>query len=409
MNHIVIDELPKLDILMDPLLATNPHEIFAEIHALPGHGVFRHPVEDDFLVVTQYAMLKWMTAHKNFQAQDLSRRKLGPPPGTIMGEMTKNHPLFINEPLHKPLHAAAFRAVGWQGKTKLESMIENVANDLVDRLLDKETIDLVHDLAIPMAARVWITILGFSQEYAPPFEKLAGSLVEPLSFAPDLEKLTELDKCTQDVWQILDDHAVDILEADQLNAFQIITPLLEAIQDAGKPQSTAGMLAAMSADAIDGPSGMISNCLYHLLSEPDVMDDVKADYSLLPELWSETVRFSPAILGLHRCPIEDSSFEDITFPAGYNILTLYAAGNQDPRIYDNPGTFDIHRAVKKPLTFGAGPRACVGRGIAKIEAEKAIAALLNKTSKIELLLDEPNWGKAGLARAIESLPVRISR
>lgn len=173
----------------------------------------------------------------------------------------------------------------------------------------------------------------------------------------------------------------------------------------GKPKNAAALLAAMTFDGIDGGGGMTANMLYCLLQNPRQLQEVRDNPALITDAWTEAARYAPPILGLMRCPIEDIEYEDVVFPAGVNVLMLNAAGNQDPEVTTQPSIFDIHRKEKRPLSFGLGGRMCVGRHLAKLQGEVVLQELLQRTEAIELLDHEANWGKPGLLRAIQYVPV----
>ena len=85
----------------------------------------------------------------------------------------------------------------------------------------------------------------------------------------------------------------------------------------------------------------------------------------------------------------------------------WGAGNRDPRVFQDPDTFDMHRPRKPILTFGGGPRICKGRHLAMVEAQVALRALVERGVTIELLNTEPVWSPAGMLRTVEALAVAV--
>ena len=80
----------------------------------------------------------------------------------------------------------------------------------------------------------------------------------------------------------------------------------------------------------------MANLLFHLVTEENLEQVLRAAPELIGDAWDEATRLSPANLGLFRSPKEDVEIEGNVFPAGVNFLTLYAAGNQDPNVFSDP-------------------------------------------------------------------------
>jgi len=119
------------------------------------------------------------------------------------------------------------------------------------------------------------------------------------------------------------------------------------------------------------------------------------------------MRVQPSVLGLQRSPRQAIVCAGISLPADVNVLLLWAAGNRDPRQFDVPDQFDIHRPKFKLLSFGGGGRICKGRYLAMLQGQIALRVLLERTDSIELSLDRPEWSLPGMLRTVQSIPVSL--
>ena len=64
---------------------------------------------------------------------------------------------------------------------------------------------------------------------------------------------------------------------------------------------------------------------------------------------------------------------------------LYPAANRDPRVYENPHRFDIHRRPgATPLSFGIGKHFCLGASLARLELRICVKAILKRFPKMTL-------------------------
>jgi cytochrome P450 len=76
--------------------------------------------------------------------------------------------------------------------------------------------------------------------------------------------------------------------------------------------------------------------------------------------------------------------DGIRIPGGGKVLLFLAAANRDPRRWERADQFDIARKASGHLGFGTGIHACVGRMLARLEAEVLLGALARRVEAIEL-------------------------
>jgi cytochrome P450 len=57
------------------------------------------------------------------------------------------------------------------------------------------------------------------------------------------------------------------------------------------------------------------------------------------------------------------------------------------------------------LSFGNGPHFCLGAPLARLEAQVAIGALLQRLPTLRLGTDPIKWGSKPVLRGLERLPV----
>src|SRR3546814_3849902 len=86
--------------------------------------------------------------------------------------------------------------------------------------------------------------------------------------------------------------------------------------------------------------------------------------------------------------MEDVEYHGHTIPAGSPILMLLASANRDPRRYEDPVVFDIHREDIQHLTFGFGLHFCLGANLARLEGRVALDELLTRFPEWEIDYDD---------------------
>ena len=67
------------------------------------------------------------------------------------------------------------------------------------------------------------------------------------------------------------------------------------------------------------------------------------------------------------------------------VVTVLAAANRDPKIFDDPDAFDVHREnAREHLAFSAGRHFCLGAALSRMESEVALRAFFDRFD-VELL------------------------
>jgi cytochrome P450 len=87
------------------------------------------------------------------------------------------------------------------------------------------------------------------------------------------------------------------------------------------------------------------------------------------------------------------------------VRVSIAGANRDPAVFAAPDTFDIHRPnARVNLAFALGPHFCLGARLARVEAEIAMTALLDRMPRLRLA--EPVTPSGLVFRKPPTLPVR---
>jgi cytochrome P450 len=93
-------------------------------------------------------------------------------------------------------------------------------------------------------------------------------------------------------------------------------------------------------------------------------------------------------------------------PEGGAVNICLASANRDDGRWDHPERFDVFRAERGHMSFGAGPHVCLGIHMARMEMRVALDALLDRLPNLRLEPDATGLGVSGLHyRTADRLPV----
>jgi 4-methoxybenzoate monooxygenase (O-demethylating) len=139
---------------------------------------------------------------------------------------------------------------------------------------------------------------------------------------------------------------------------------------------------------------------------PDVYAQVRAEPRLMRAAFEECLRWDSPSRMAGRITTSAVEIEGTPIPAGTRVGLLFAAANRDPRAWQDPEIFDVHRDLKRSLGFGYGLHACVGRALAQLEASTLLNQFARRVARVEIAGPEEPW-MTTIGHGPARLPVRL--
>jgi cytochrome P450 len=191
----------------------------------------------------------------------------------------------------------------------------------------------------------------------------------------------------------------------------IVNGLFEAREndDSLSEPEILGTLVLLLGAGLHTTSGQLGNTFRLILSRPAVAAELRADPELVPNAVEEALRFEGALQAEYRVTRSDVSISGVALRTGDHLIIVNGAANHDPAVFEDPDTFDIHRAnARRHLTFGFGIHHCLGAELARTELVTATRALLARFPNLELtgMGQQSRWDRW---RSLSTLRVRQAR
>jgi cholest-4-en-3-one 26-monooxygenase len=108
-----------------------------------------------------------------------------------------------------------------------------------------------------------------------------------------------------------------------------------------------------------------------------------------------------------RTATQDHELHGRQVRAGDKVLMLFAAGNFDPRAFDEPRRFNLARDPNLHLSFGRGPHSCLGKHVAALEMKILLEEFLQRTRDISPAGDI-SYIRDAYSRGVYQLPVTVT-
>lgn len=272
----------------------------------------------------------------------------------------------------------------------IRSMNENlirpiIKQEFIDVLTPQGKADLVREFSLPFPVRVVYAIFGFppDSEASMKFAGWALRILGGPQVDPAVAKVTM--PAAMEAGQQLFDHVLPIIKSRRAEAEQRddLIGFLLCVESEGvkfTDEEITTFVRMLLLAAAETTSRSFANMLVQLFDNPEVLERVRNDRSLIPKTITETMRLEPVAAYLARIAAKDMQVSGKTVAKGTAVSLCIAAANRDPGKYERPDELWIDRPMRPVLSFGFGAHTCMGMHIAKVEMEAAL----------DMLLDLPN-------------------
>jgi cytochrome P450 len=155
---------------------------------------------------------------------------------------------------------------------------------------------------------------------------------------------------------------------------------------------------------------LIASGTLALLLNPGELGRLRADPSLLAGAVEELLRYvNPVNHATYRFTAEPVEIGGTHIEAGEPVIIALSSADRDPSRFAGPDRLDLSRDSSGHLAFGHGIHYCLGAPLARLEAEIAFGALLERFGSMRLAVpaESLRWRPSTLIHGLETLPVRL--
>jgi cytochrome P450 len=319
--------------------------------------------------------------------------------------------IMMDPPAHDRYRALVSRVFTPRAVNALEPMIREVIVELLDRVADADTFDVVRDLSGPFPVEIISRMLGVpAGERQMIREALDLSLHrEPGQIDPSPEGQAAMVELVA--------YFLELTAEKRANpADDMLTRLTEATVDLGDGSTTtlsdneiAGFATLLGGAGAETVTKLVANAVVTFDRHPDQWQQVRDDLSLLPRAVEEVLRYLPPSQYQGRFSTADRELEGGTVPAGFPVLLLTGAATRDPRAFDRPDEFDIHRPPSVAIGFGHGVHSCLGAALARMESRVALEEIAKRWTRLEVDHDRLQRVTMSNVAGYSSVPVATVR
>jgi cytochrome P450 len=304
---------------------------------------------------------------------------------------------------------------------RLGPRIRNIANDLVDKVIDTGSMDLVRDFSYPLPVTVIAELLGIPAKDRPLFKRWADELLKAIDETVATGRPRTNARVAAARNEMEEYFRNAIIQKREKPQQDLITQLLSAEAD-GRKLSEEELLSFCGLLLQAGhltTVNLINNCIWSLLENPQELARLtnsleSSSHTMIPSLIDltieETLRYRSPVQALVRFSTKDTKLGGKTIEAGKRVVTWIGSANHDDMVFREPERFDISRNPNPHIAFGAGIHLCLGAPLARLEGHIALTVLLSRLRELEFGENpknfEPILGSTFLF-GVKSLPLKF--
>ncbi|MBK7283811.1 MAG: cytochrome P450 [Sphingomonadales bacterium] len=272
-------------------------------------------------------------------------------------------------------------------RTEIRKLIDTlirpvVMKEFVDKFRPNGKADLLREFALPFPIRAMYAYFGFphDEDLLSNLASWAIQVVAAPQADPEVAKITVPQSMVagQSMYETLLPVVQAYRARGEMRA-DILGHMMQ-VEHEGKrftDEEITAFIRMLLLAAGETTTRSFANMMVQLLENPDVLEEVRKDRTLIPKAVSETMRRDPTAGAVARIAARDVEVNGTKFAKGTAVVLSIAAANRDPETYEDPDRLWLKRPMRPLLSFGFGPHMCMGMHMALAEMEVALDAILD--------------------------------
>jgi len=385
-----------------------PHELFRRMRSeCPVHWsakIQEFPEEAGYWSVTNAEDIH--TVSRDWQTY--SSEKGGITAASVVFPLELTQAMFIgmDPPKHDRLKALFQAGFTPRRIADHEDRIREITIRVLDRLEVRQQADLVNEVAQPVVARVIGSFMGISEEEDEIWARLMNSTLG--AGDPDINPDGPQGAVEKDIPEIFERCKRLIAERREHPTDDLTSVLVHGEVDGQRLEEHEIVMGFFLLMAAGNDSTKATYCsgMRALMENPDQMQLLLDDPSLIPGAVEESLRMFPAFAHFRRTATIDTELHGQQIKEGEKVVMWYVSSNRDESRYEDPDRFDVRRNPEHQA-FGAGGRHfCLGTALARLELRILLEETLARYPKISLA-GEPTYVESPFINQLKALPVAL--
>ena len=292
--------------------------------------------------------------------------------------------LAVNPPDHTRYRRLVSKVFTPRAMAAMENRVEQIADELLDDMARRPTVDLVEAYAGPLPVRVISEILGIPANMESKMLAWGNAAAVTLEPALSYKRYRAAATALRQIHHWLADHVVALRANPGDDLLSQLAVLIDEGDTLNDVEMRATALLVIGA-GFETTVNLIGNGVVQLLAHPEQLALLREDPSLWPNAVEEILRYDSPVQATVRVAGEDTEVAGHRVPAGTFVSIMLGGANRDPDVFTDPARFDVTRDnAREHLAFSAGIHYCLGASLARLEGAVALRKLFERFPDLEL-------------------------
>lgn len=363
--HVPKELVFKTGLTNGPEFLANPHDFMADLH------VTKPPIYYD---VSDFGNMWHFIKHEDalfaLRHAELFSNEGNSPFPRDPDDYFYFIPPEIDPPHHRKYRNIVDPLFSPAGVKTLEGKIRQLANELIDDIIDKGECEFTTAFSRPLPVLIFLQLVGLPLDKLDLFVTWANDLMHSESaeiMGKTLKKIT--------------DYLKTVIAEKQANPDDGVFSVIANAAPDGQPlafREILGFFTFLFIGGLDTVYATLNNIWLWLAENPErrheiiarMDDDADKIVEELLRRWSVT--FSG------REVAQDIEVRGVQLKKGDRITCILPACNFDPEVFPNPREVDFDRPRKTILAFTVGVHSCMGGHLARLETKIALQEWLRR-------------------------------
>lgn len=406
------------ELLFDPAVVEDPYEYFARLR--DEDPVHRVPGTDAFLVTRMDLIHEVISDTARFSSDTVRFLHLDaqgrPELFSANSDMVEglDVPMVLataDPPDHTRQRRVLSRLFTKSAIDARESDTRALVDSILDRHIERGSMEWMRDAAVPIPAVVLSRLLGLSDDAAEFVREFGYASGEQISGFATEERCREIQGIIADLGPVADAYGLarSSAQPDQGTVVGVCARAVAA-GDLDDIEAIVILLLLVSAGS-ESTTSLIGTGAALLARDLGLQEALRANPQLIERFVEEACRIDPPFRGHYRRVTEDTELAGVALPAEARLVLVWPAANHDGSAFACPDQIDLDRAgARRHVGFGWGIHLCLGAPLARMEARVTFERLLARTTSFELDVpaDSLAHHQTLLVRRLVELPLHLT-
>jgi cytochrome P450 family 109 len=288
--------------------------------------------------------------------------------------------LIMDPPKHTQMRDLVNKAFTPKAINDLAPKITDITNELLDAVIAKGEMDVVHDLATPLPVIVIAELLGVPPKDRAFFKEMSDLLVKGPDVNTDEAFYAVVQERRQASEKLAAYFAEVIDERRKAPQNDLVTLLTQAEINGEKltDKELQMFCNLLMAAGNETTTNLITNSIRYFTEDSEMQDRLRDNLDLVPGAVEEVLRYYPPIVAIGRVATQDVEVSGQLITKGSQVVSWVGSANRDEAKFADSKHFIPDRKPNPHLGFGFGIHFCLGAPLARLEAQIALKIMLER-------------------------------